>query len=453
MFAHEIRLKAESAVLASLIASPEKISDIDLSADDFATESGAVVYQSMLRLAGKNAPIDILHVSADLQKHGELSRIGGPAELKRISVASPATNNLHRYVAILRESALEIRLSNAASQVSELAANSTLPIAERVSRTAEILSDIERSKPAREPVHISDGVRACLKESLERDGMPEGWIPGHKTGLPQLDEAIGGLRGGNLIVVAGRTSMGKTSLAMLFAEKAAAAKRNVFVVSLEMPSGELTQRMASGLSGVNLGRITGGRMTGEDMARYGNAQCRISEMPIWIDDKGGQTDDAICASARRFASRKGLELLIVDQLSLLDYSRHDSLVRGIGEATGKFKALSKELNIPVVVVAQLNREAAKDKTVRRPVLTDLQDSGRIEQDADVVLLAHRPAYYEPEKCNPTEAEIIVAKNRQGQRGVTLHIGWRGECTRFVAHPDPTATPVHNSQPAFSEWTP
>lgn len=451
MYAHEIRMAAESHVLASLMAAPEKTVDIDLHADDFATDSGALIYAAIIRLIERKQPVNVLTLAADLQKHGELATIGGPAELKRVSDAAASISNLHRYIAILRESAQEIRLMRAADGMQQISADVLMPIDQKVEKAAEILADIERNKPARDPVHISDGVRASLKESLEREGMPDGWIPGLQTGLPQLDEAIGGLRGGGLIVVAGRTSMGKTSLAMLFAEVAGRNKRNALVLSLEMPAGELTQRMAAGIANVNLTRIVKGRMTGEDMERYATANGKIANMPIWIDDKGGQTADHICASARRFAARKGLELLIVDQLSLLDYSRHDSLVRGIGEATGKFKALAKELNIPVVVVAQLNREAAKDKTVRRPVLTDLQDSGRIEQDADVVLLVHRHAYYEPEKCNPTEAEIIIAKNRQGQRGVTLQVGWRGEYTRFVAHSDPSATPVHNnSQDSWKE---
>lgn len=445
MYANEIRIAAESHVLASLIAAPEKTVDVDLHADDFASDAGAYVYSAILRLAERKQPINVLTIAADLQKQGELASIGGPAELKRIADAAVSKSNLHRYVAILRESAQEIRLMRAADGMQQISTDALMPIDQKVEKAAEILADIERNKPAREPVHISDGVKASLKESLEREGMPEGWIPGLSTGLVKLDEAIGGLRGGGLIIVAGRTSMGKTSLAMLFAETAGKHKRNTLVESLEMPAGELSQRMAAGISQVNLSRIVKGRMTGEDMAMYATANGKVSQMPIWIDDKGGQTADHICASARRFSARKGLDLLIVDQLSLLDYSRHDSLVRGIGEATGKFKALAKELNIPVVVVAQLNREAAKDKTVRRPVLTDLQDSGRIEQDADVVLLVHRHAYYEPEKCNPTEAEIIIAKNRQGQRGVTLQVGWRGEYTRFVEHSDPTATPAHNNR--------
>lgn len=443
MKTHEIRIEAESYVLAALIAGPEMAAEVELHPEDFATECGAVVYSAILRLVERKQPVNVLTIASDMQAHGELAMVGGLPELKRLTEAKASPAMIKRYIELLRHSAQEIRLMRASEDLRDVAGNEHMPITEKIERATAILADIERNKPGREPIHISDGVRSSLRESLEREGMPDCWIPGLETGLPQLDEAIGGLRGGGLIVVAGRTSMGKTSLAMLFAEKAGVKNRNTLVESLEMPAGELTQRMAAGLGNVDLNRIVKGRMTGEDMGRYSIANSKIMDMPIWIDDKGGQSADQICASARRFAARKGLELLIVDQLSLLDYSRHDSLVRGIGEATGKFKALAKELNIPVVVVAQLNREAAKDKTVRRPVLTDLQDSGRIEQDADVVLLVHRHAYYEPDTCNPTEAEIIIAKNRQGQRGVTLQVGWRGECTRFVPKSDPTATP---SQP-------
>lgn len=448
--ASEILIEAENTILATAINKPEFLHDLEIEPDDFHTELGASVYAAIKRLIDSKKSISLVSVASDMQKAGDLARIGGLEELKRVASGVP-TRVVRQYVSILRDHAQEIRIARAAADLAEIARASDAPIADRFKGAESVLADLMKgSSGGRDPIHISEGVRAALKESLEREGMPEGWIPGLKTGLPQLDAVTGGFRGGNLIVVGGRSSMGKSALSMRFAEAAARQKSPVYLVSMEMTTGEITQRLAASMGKVNLSAIMAGRMDGEEMCRYGQAIARANDLPIWIDDAGGLTADKICQMARRQHHKKGLGLLVIDQLSLIDYSRYDSLTRGMGEATGKFKALAKELNIPVMVLAQINREAAKG-AVRRPAMTDIQDCGKVEQDADVIILVHRPSYYEPEKHNPTLAELIVAKNRNGRRGDILECGYIGEYTRFQSMPDMSAQPIQPVQQATARF--
>jgi len=427
-------IASEDAVLALLIANPEALADIDIVPADMHTEYGKAIMAALIRLNTAGKPVSGISLAHELRSAGELDRIGGLEQIKAIRKDDHHISELPRFVEIIRDAAMLSRMRTISSSVASLAANEALPMAERYKQACEIVNRMESVREAYKPIHIKDGVLLGLKDVADRiDLANTGHIPGMRSSLKELDNVLLGIRPGTVVTIAGRTSMGKTVLAMQIAKKACTTQSKVLVFSLEMTAGELMQRQCAAMGDINLAAISGGTMTGKEMAAFTDMSAIILQWNMWVDDRGGIDVREIGNVARRQAARSGLDLIVVDHIGLMTHPG-DNLAQGIGKTTSALKALAKELKVPVIMVAQLNREAAKGATIRRPTLVDLQDSGRIEQDSDVVLLIHRPGYYD-ESAPQDYAEIIVAKNRQGARGVVVKAQWEGMFTRFTNWPD------------------
>lgn len=421
--------EAEDALLSLCISNPEALANMDLVPADMHTDYGQIVFAALLRLYDARKPVSGISLAHELRSSGELDRIGGLDQIKIIRRDTHHIAELPRIVEIIRDASMLSKMNSISRTVASLAANEALPMAERYQKACELVKRLEGVRDTFEPMHIKDGILNGIRDIEERTEMADkGIIPGLPTGLKDLDETIMGLRPGNLITIAGRTSMGKTVLAMQIVAAACKKGSRALVFSMEMSSGELSQRQAASMGEVSLSAITGGRMTGPEFSAYSAASGTMAQWNLWIDERGGIDMREVANVARKKSARSGLDLIVIDHLLLMSHGGNN-LAQGIGETMGKLKALAKELKVPIIIVAQLNREAAKGITIRRPVMTDLQESGRIEQDSDVIMLLHRPGYYDP-KSPQNEAEIIIAKNRQGQRNVTIRVEWEGQYTRF-----------------------
>ncbi|MGQ5522946.1 replicative DNA helicase [Chitinimonas sp. PSY-7] len=426
-------VESEQSVIGGLMLQPERLHDIpDLRAEHFHHEAHRLAFNSIARLVASNQPADAVSVMSDLESHSELNAAGGMAYLCHLAQNVPSAANIRRYAEIVTEHALERSLLAAAAEISDLAVErSGRTLAERQAEAIRLLSGVtDDAATEYEPVSMADAVQTATKEMMDRldRGDALGGLP---TGLAGLDSMLDGLKPGDLIVIGGRPSMGKSALGLGIALKNGLDGNSAQYNSLEMQAAKLCKRAIAGVSGVCLTRMKTGNMQETDYSAYAFASTKLSDAPIWIEDRSGQTVERIAANARKQKRKRGMSLLVIDHLHLIPV-KGDNRAVALGRVSAGLKELAMELGIPVVLLAQLNRDSAKAGSSRRPTLTDLRDSGAIEQDADVVILVHREGYYD-EKANPNEAELIVAKHRDGEIG-TVRVGWQPECTRFTDTP-------------------
>ncbi|PHV12086.1 replicative DNA helicase [Chitinimonas sp. BJB300] len=426
-------VEAEQSVIGGLLIQPERLHDIpELRAEHFHHEAHRLAFSAITRLVGANRPADAVSVMSDLDAHAELDAAGGMTYLTQLAQNVPSAANIRRYTEIVTEHALERSLLTAAAEISDLAVErSGRTLAERQAEAIRLLSSVtDEATTEHEPVSMALAVQTATKEMMDRLDRGD-VLGGLSTGLAGLDAILDGLKPGDLIVIGGRPSMGKSALGLSIALENGLNGQPAQYNSLEMQAAKLSKRAIAGVGGISLTRMKSGQMQGTDYSAYTVAATRLSDAPIWIEDKAGQTVERIAAGARKQKRKRGISLLVVDHLHLIPV-KGDNRAVALGRVSAGLKELAMELGIPVVILAQLNRDSAKSGTSRRPTLTDLRDSGAIEQDADVVILVHRESYYD-EKANPNEAELIVAKHRDGETG-TVRVGWQPECTRFTDTP-------------------
>lgn len=436
-------IEAEQSVLGCLLRAPEKLDELELVEDDFAIGSHRTIFAAILRLVQYGLPVDAITVHDLLGEQNEADAVGGLAYLGELAGSTATAANVRHYARIVREKSLARQLSVAGVELQAMAANAEgESIDVRIERGIGLLQALTRQVRGNEPVPLIDALRDGIEEVQSRLENP-GALTGTDTGLKALNDALMGYQSSDLIIVAGRPSMGKTSLVMQGAETAAAAGKRVLVFSLEMSRKQLAIRMAAGRAGIPINHVLHGTMSGDEMALLSAATGSIAGWPLHIDDTGGLTIEQIRARAKRHAVRHGLDLIVVDHLGLIKLPGRANKASELGDVTAELKSLAKTVGVPVVLAVQLNRESAKGGHVRRPTMTDIRDSGRIEEDADVVLLLHRPGYYDA-GANPTEAEILVEKQRMGERGLVLQVGWRAPLSRFANQSDnwlPPAKPA------------
>ncbi|SMC29932.1 replicative DNA helicase [Andreprevotia lacus DSM 23236] len=426
---------AEQALLGGALLAPERLAALELAQDDFAIDTHRLVFAALGTLLQHGLPVDAVTVAQVLDERGELARCGGLAYLGSLVDATPTAANIGRYADIVREHALARRLASVGVELQALAANADgLSLAERIERGMAALHAITGEVRGDEARPVAQALAHAMQQ-LDQRRLHPGARSGLPTGLAVLDEALLGYQRGELIVIAGRPSMGKTALAMQGAEAAARAGLRVLVFSLEMSEAQLGLRLAAGRARINLRKLLAGELDADEAQRLQLAAADVAGWPISIDASAGLSAAQVRARAQRHALRHGVDLIVIDHLGLLAMPGHEQRAQALGHASKAFKALAKQLQVPVLLVSQLNRDSAKGGQVRAPTLTDIRDSGCVEEDADTVLLLHRPGYYGNDR-NPGEAEIIVAKQRMGERGQHLQCGWRGEWTRFTLQPDP-----------------
>ena len=428
-------VEAEQAVLGGLLldnSTWDAIAD-RLSADDFYRRDHRLIFAAIAELSERSEPSDAVTLAEYLAAKGLAEETGGLAYLAGLARDTPTAANVRAYADIVRERSLLRQLIRVSGEVAASAYDSEgRSAAELVSeaerRVLEIAELGRRSGPGFVPLQdvLGDAIDR-LDELQANQGRPTGV----STGYHDLDRMTAGLQPGDLVIVAGRPSMGKTTLALNIAENAAiGAGTPVAVFSMEMSRDQLAMRMISSLGRVDQSHLRTGNFGDEDWARINGAIAQMKTAPVFIDDSGALTPTEVRARARRLKREKGgLGLIVVDYLQLMQVpGTKENRATEISEISRSLKALAKELRLPVVALSQLNR-SVEQRTDKKPVMSDLRESGAIEQDADLIMLIYREEVYEPETPRKGIADIIIAKQRNGPTG-EVHLTFLGKYTRF-----------------------
>ena len=405
-----------------------------LSADDFYSTQHREVYRALLSMQSKNKPLDVITLTEELSMRGTLDGVGGAMAVLDLSRAVPTTVNVKAYIKIVDEKSTLRKLIRACESI---LAESYAPSreVEDILETAEKeIYNISMRRGGDELKHINP-VLMNVFDNIEQLYLNKGHISGVPTGYPGLDNATTGFHAGEFILIGARPSMGKSSLAMNLVEHAAVYNgKKVAVFSLEMPREQLALRLMCSYSNVKMQSVRLGTLTDEEWMSLASALGPIGSSDIYIDDTSGISVAQVRSRCRRLQLEHGLDMVVIDYLGLMSAnagSRNDNRQGEISEISRMLKGLAQELKVPLIALSQLSR-ANKDRKDPRPMLTDLRDSGAIEQDADIVLFIHRDSYYHRDDPNvsPNEAEIIIAKQRNGPLD-TIKVCWLGEYTKFV----------------------
>ena len=402
-----------------------------LSIDDFYSEANAKIFEAMTELSRRGQPVDHVTLREVLVHSGKLASIGGDEYLLSLSNTIPSVSNIQAHAQIIREKSVIRALILACHEVVSRGYGDYGPIDEYLDQSESAIFAVGRERARNPYEHVKDVVMRTFQEIHETANRGEA-ITGLPTGYKQLDKMTAGMHSGDLIIVAGRPGMGKTSFALNVAHHACKKSGSaVAVFSLEMPKGQLVRRLLGSEARVDGNRIRTGQLQKDDWPKLADAAGTLSEMPIWVDDTPAISMIELRAKARRLKSEVGLSLIVVDYLQLMrSGSRNDSREQEISEISRSLKALAKELEMPVMALSQLNRgvesRGVKDK---RPQLSDLRESGAIEQDADTIWFIYRDEVYNQDSDDRGIAEIIVGKQRSGPTG-TCRVRFFSEYTRF-----------------------
>lgn len=426
-------LEAEQAVLGALLIDNRAWEDVAgvLVADDFHFPQNRLLFETVAALLEDNRPCDHLTVGERLRHAGRLEEVGGSDYLLSLSREVPTSANVRAYAEIVRERSLLRQLQQVGTRI---VASVFDPQGRKVT---DLLDEAERSVFALaergESVETVTTVKPLVKRVVEQiSTLHERGrsITGVPTGLRVFDDLTAGLQPGDLVVVAGRPSSGKTSFAMNIAENAAIRERiPTLIFSMEMPATQLVRRMLSSLGRIDQSRLRTGQLEQDDWPRLTSAVEMLSEAPIYIDDTGALSPIDIRARARRLARQARIGLVVIDYIQLMQVpGTSENRATEISEISRSIKALGKELSVPVIAISQLNRNVEM-RPSKRPVMSDLRDSGSIEQDADLIVFIYRDEMYNPDSPERGVAEVIVGKHRNGPTA-DLKLAFLSSCTRF-----------------------
>ena len=430
--------EAERAVLGGLMLETHRFDTVIqvIKDNDFDGKDHQIIIQSMSEIVEENKPLDPLTVSEKLDNKNSLNKVGGKDYLIELATSTPSAANLEAYAEIIRQRSITRRLMKTNSEISELITNPQgqdgVALLDQAESMIFALND-EASKD-NESLKSMKSLIPSTMDRLHELSNKKGGLIGSSTGFTDLDKKLLGIQDGDLIVVAGRPSMGKTSLAMNLAENVLLdndSKGAVLIFSLEMPGESLTTRMLSGMSKLNQQNVRSGMLKDNELKLLLQEGERLKNLPLWIDDSSLLTPMELRAKARRLARQEehGLSLIVVDYLQLMQLpTSSENRVNQISEISRSLKSLAKELNVPVIALSQLNR-AVEQRPNKRPIMADLRDSGAIEQDADVILFIYRDEVYNEDSDQGNKAEIIIGKQRNGPIG-TVNLTFLKEYTRF-----------------------
>lgn len=424
--------EAEKSVLGSVILDKEALFNVleILKAEDFYNEMHKEIYTAITNLYRRNEPVDMLTVSEELKKRNSLEMVGGRAYIATLSSMVPSTSNAVQYAKIIGDKALLRRLIASASDIMESAYKEKSEPEEILDGAEREIFEIAQSRQTRDFEALKDILWRNIQK-IDELSAQEGSLTGITTGFVDLDAKTSGLQKSDLIMLAARPSMGKTAFALNIAQRAALnGGANVLIFSLEMSREQLSQRLLSMESRVDMKKLQTGNLDRADWDNVHMALDRLSEANIFIDDTPGIGVMEVKNKCRRMKAEKGLDLVIVDYLQLMAFEgRSESRQQEISALSRFLKQLARELDCPVIVLSQLSR-APELRTDHRPILSDLRESGSIEQDADIVMFLYRDEYYNPETDKPNCCEVIIAKQRSGPTG-TVEVTWLGKYTRFA----------------------
>lgn len=432
-------IEAEQAVIGGCFLSKEAIDEVAfLNSDEFYRRDHRLIFETILELSSKGEPYDIVTVSEVLESRHLLDEAGGMKALAELAENTPSASNVKAYAEIVHKRALLRGILTICTDITDKVYNPEGKGAYEVADyAASKIYNLADEKIESNIKTVREAAKGFL-DDLDRRFHAQGQILGLKTGFKDLDERLNGLEGGDLIIVAGRPSMGKTSFAINIAEHAAVnEKKSVAVFSLEMPTNQLMQRMTASLTGVPFNKMKTGMIGDDEWPKITQAASTFQDIKLAIDDTGGLSVMQIRSAMRKLQRKQGLDLVVIDYLQLMTTPDGETQALRISETTRQLKTLAKEFNIPIILLSQLNR-SLEQRQNKRPVMSDLRDSGAIEQDADIILFVYRDEVYDDESPDKGIAEIIVSKQRNGSLGTTK-LCFRGQIMKFENFADSWST--------------
>ena len=432
--------EAETALLGSVLLDSECLLNVMLEAGDFYHEENGQIFTAMQALQDRGECVDLITVASELEATMRLREVGGSAYLASLLAQTPTSLNAEYYASLVKKASLSRRMIQAAGKIAQLGYENKAPIDLAVTQAEELIYALREGSPGKGLVHISELLTETVTEIMRpKDSDERRSVP---TGFVDLDAILGGLHATDLIVLAARPGMGKSAFMLNITEYVAKKQRaKVGVFSLEMAAGQLVERLISGRAGIELQRLRQERLSIEEHRAIQKAQGELAELGIYVDDKPMQKVSEIRGKAKRLATQVGLDLLVVDYLGFVAGSGgHEGRVQEVGDIVKGLKTLAREMDVPVLLACQLNR-TVEGRVPHIPMLSDLRESGEIEQTADVVLFIYREdTYVTEEEWNENKrtngkaypkglADIIVAKQRNGPTG-QARLVWHEEQTTF-----------------------
>lgn len=426
-------VQAEQSVLGSMLLSKDAIADAVemVDGEDFYRPAHGAIYAAMIELFGRGEPVDAITVADELTKRGDLQRIGGQAYLHELIQGVPTAANAGFYAEIVAERAVLRRLVEAGTRIVQMGyADGGGDVVEVINAAQAEVFGVTAGKEAEDYVKLGEIIAATADEIDAASGH-NGELTGVPTGFTDLDQLTNGLHPGQMIVVAARPAVGKSTLGLDIA-RACSIKAGMasVVFSLEMSKSEISMRLLSAEGGIQLQHMRKGTMRDEDWTRLATTMGKVADAPLFIDDSPNMSLMEIRSKCRRLKDRNNLKLVIIDYLQLMTSGKRvESRQQEVSEFSRALKLLAKELGVPVIAISQLNR-GPEQRTDKRPQMSDLRESGSIEQDADMVILLHREDSYDRESERAGEADLIVAKHRNGPTD-TITVAFQGHYSRFT----------------------
>ncbi|MDY0237158.1 MAG: replicative DNA helicase [Gudongella sp.] len=425
-------IEAEQSVLGALLLDKEAINTAveHLRSDDFYKEANREIYEAVLVLNNRNEPVDLITLSEELKRRGTLDSIGGISYLANLSSSIATTANTKYYCDIVEEKSILRMLIGSSNEIMGLAYDNSESVNVIIEKAEKNIFDITQGAHKKSFFPISEVLLTSFAQIEER-AANKGQLTGITTGYADLDVKLSGLQKSDLILLAARPSMGKTALGVNIATNASLkGKGKVALFSLEMSKEQLVQRIISATAHVDLQKIISGNLVDDEWIQVVNAMAPLSKMDIYIDDTAGISMMEMKAKCRRLKIEKGLDLIVVDYLQLMQMDgKVENRQQEISSISRGLKALAKEMECPVLALSQLSR-APELRSDHRPILSDLRESGAIEQDADVVMFLYRDEYYDKESEKKNIAELILAKHRNGPTG-QIELVFKQEYTKFL----------------------
>ena len=425
-------VEAEQSVLGSILLDKEAMISVSetLVPEDFYKEAHKVIYESMLKLYNSQSEIDLITLTDELRDQGYLDDIGGIAYITSLSTVVPTTSNIKYYVNIVKEKSISRQLISAANDIINLGYDGSAKVEYVLENAEKKIFDISQERATNDFQPINQVISEALS-MLEKLYEEKNDVTGLTTGFRDLNKKINGLQRSDLLLIAARPAMGKTAFALNLVQNAALkGDASVAVFSLEMSKEQLVQRMIASQSTVELKKIKTGTLADNDWPRITDGMAILSGAKIHIDDTPGIKISELRSKCRKLKIEKGLDLVLIDYLQLMEgEGQNESRQQEIAKISRSLKILAKELDCPVVALSQLSR-APEQRADHRPMLSDLRESGSIEQDADIVMFLYRDEYYNPDTEKKNIGEVIVAKNRHGETGA-VELVWFGGIQKFA----------------------
>ncbi len=426
-------IEAEQAVLGSMLIEKEAIARVTefLKGRDFYRDAHKVIFEAMLELFGSGEAVDIVTLTEELKKRGKLEDVGGIAYITSLSNSVPTAANVVYYGKIVEEKSLLRGLINASTEIAEMSYEGSEDAKNIVDRAEKLILEVSENKGTRDFTPISDIVIGAF-DKIEELYKSKGSITGLSSGFKDLDRLTSGLQPSDLILVAARPSMGKTAFTLNIASHVGIReKQTVAFFSLEMSKEQLVQRMLCAEAPIDSQRLRIGEVEEKDWPKIIQAADKLSSAPIFIDDTPGITVMEMRAKARRLKKESDLKLIIIDYLQLMQGSgknNGDNRQQEISEISRSLKALAREMDVPIIALSQLSR-SVETRQVKKPMLSDLRESGSLEQDADIVAFLYREDYYNPDAENKNVTDVIIAKHRNGPVD-TIQLFFHKQFTKF-----------------------